>query len=66
MHLKCFPPTLSECALFRKRILLDHVLAKYGVVWFDVGQSGGRPHSTTQEAPGYDVGQSVGRPHGTS
>ena len=25
MHLQCFPPTLRECALFRKRVLLDHV-----------------------------------------
>ena len=37
MHLQCFPPTLRECALFRKRVLLDHVLAEYGLgysVWF--------------------------------
>ena len=25
MNLQCFPPTLRECALFRKRVLLDHV-----------------------------------------
>ena len=31
MHLQCFPPTLRECALFRKRVLLDHVLAGYGL-----------------------------------
>ena len=31
MHLQCFPPTLRECALFRKRVLLDHVLAEYGL-----------------------------------
>ena len=34
MHLQCFPPTLRECAL---RVLLDHVLAEYGLgysVWF--------------------------------
>ena len=32
-----FPPTLRECALFRKRVLMDHLLAKYGPVcstWF--------------------------------
>ena len=37
MHLQCFPPTLRECALFRKRVLLDHVLAEYCLgysVWF--------------------------------
>ena len=37
--------------------------AEYGLGYsgrFDVGQTGGRPHGTTQEA-GYDVG---GRPHG--
>ena len=27
MHLQCFPPTLRECVLFRKRVLL---LAEYG------------------------------------
>ena len=30
-------PTLRECALFTKRVLLDHVLAEYGLgysVWF--------------------------------
>ena len=37
MHLQCFPPTLRECALFRKRILLDHLLTEYGPgcsTWF--------------------------------
>ena len=31
MHLQSFPPTLRECALIRKRVLLDHVLAEYGL-----------------------------------
>ena len=37
MHLQCFPPTLRECALFRKRVLLGHVRAEYGPgcsTWF--------------------------------
>ena len=34
MHLQCFPPTLNECALFRKRVLLDHALAEYGLGYF--------------------------------
>ena len=37
MHLQCFPPTFRECALFWKPVLLDHVLAEYGLgysVWF--------------------------------
>ena len=36
MHLQCFTPTLGECALFRKRFLLDHQLAEYDLgysVW---------------------------------
>ena len=31
MHLQCSRP---ECALFRKRVLLDHVLAEYGLGLF--------------------------------
>ena len=32
MHLQCFPPTLRECALFRKLVLLDHLLAEYATL----------------------------------
>ena len=37
MYLQCFPPTLRECALFRKLALLAHLLTEYGPgysVWF--------------------------------
>ena len=42
-----FPPTLRECALFGKRVLLDHVLAEYGLGYSVVSRHG----MSEEEAP---------------
>ena len=47
MHLQCFLPTLRECALFRKRVLLDHVLVEYGLGYSVVSRCG----MSEEEAP---------------